>query len=188
MLATNTKSTQYAYNSLVNPLNQFPGPVHARWTNLRLKWAVITGQRMFYVHDLHERYGSFVRISPQEVSVSDPDAYAQIHRINSGYLKSKWYHDLVPFERLTVFLMVDPKAHAERRRLLARAFSKTFLRTHWEGTVRSMIERTMERVEEDMRHCGTVDVLKWFTFMATDLSSHLMFGESLGALERGQVQ
>jgi cytochrome P450 len=143
---------------------------------------------MYYIHDLHEKYGPFVRVSPDEISVSDIDAFGQIHRISSGFLKSKWYNDLVPFERLTIFLMVDPKAHSERRRLLARAFSKTYLRTHWESTVRSMVDRAVERMGEDAQKNGTVDVLKWFTFMATDISSHLMFGDSLRMIERGEVR
>lgn len=34
---------------------------------------------------------------------------------------------------------------------------------------------------------GSADILKWFTLMASDVSSHLMFGESFHTLEQGEM-
>ncbi|KIW10099.1 hypothetical protein PV08_11059 [Exophiala spinifera] len=169
------------------PLNKIPGPTIARWTNLRLKWAIITGQRIFYVHELHQRYGPFVRISPTEIAVSDVESFTQIHRIGSGFHKSRWYLDLVDFPRPTLFSMNDPAAHAARRRLLARGFSKSSLRQRWESVVNDRILLTMRKIGEESTAEGHADVLKWFTFMATDISSHLMFGNSQDMVNLGKA-
>ena len=169
-----------------NPLNKVPGPWYARFSSLRLKWAVISGRRVHYVQALHEQYGPYVRISPTEIAVADPKAFAQIHSVKAGFEKSKWYQDFVMFERLTLFTMTDTKMHAGRRRMFARAFSKTQLRQHWQSAVREKVRLAVDRIRRDALE-GTADVLKWWTFMASDVSAELMFGESFNTLETGQV-
>lgn len=71
--------------------------------------------------------------------------------------------------------------------MLARGFSKSYLRGTWEGVVRGMVELTVRKIKEEGRGGGPVNILKWWTFMATDVSSHLMFGDSFHAIERGEV-
>jgi cytochrome P450 len=177
----------FFYNSLHNPLNSIPGPWHAKYTNLRLKLSIITGRRMFYVDAMHSKYGPFVRISPSEVAVSDIEAFQTIHKIGSGFKKTRWYSDLVAFDRSTVFTMTDPKVHAARRKLLARGFSKTYLRGVWEPLVKSKVQLTVKKMKEEAVLVGVVDILKWWTLLATDVSSHLMFGNSFGMIEKGKV-
>jgi cytochrome P450 len=145
------------------------------------------GQRIHYIQALHEKYGSIVRISPNEVSVADPKSVSTIHKINSGFNKSPWYSDVAPFGRQILFSMDDPKVHATRRKLFARAFSKTYLRQTYESTVHSMTKQVMEKMRSESGSNGSVDVLKWWTFMATDVAALLMFGDSFHAIERGQV-
>ena len=143
---------------------------------------------MYYAHSLHERYGPYVLIAPNEVSTSSPVAFSQIHKIGAGsFTKSNWYADLVGFERPTLFTMVDSRAHAVRRKLLARAFSKTYLRQHWEGVVREKIRMAVERMKGESEMEGSTDVLKWWTLMATDVATHLMFGDSFHMIEEGNV-
>ncbi|KAK6417440.1 hypothetical protein LTR81_009189 [Elasticomyces elasticus] len=176
-------------HGLTSPLNKVPGPWYARWTNLPLKFAVISGRRIHHVHALHARYGPYVRIAPTEIAVNSLAGFKQIHAINSGFTKSPWYETLVNIERLGVFSMSDPKQHAARRKLFARPFSKTNLRSHWEPAVREKVQLAVSRMQEDARSSGSgaVDVMKWWTFMASDITSHLMFGESLHTLEHGEV-
>lgn len=141
---------------------------------------------MYYIHALHNRYGPFVRISPHEISVSDPEAFIQIHRINSGFHKSQWYQDLVSFERPVLFNETEPRAHSIRRRLLARGFSKSYLRQFWEPVVREKIRLVISKMRDEAKGRPSVDVFKWWTLMATDISTQLMFGSSTGAVEKGQ--
>jgi cytochrome P450 len=154
-----------------------------------LKAAVLAGRRIHYVHALHRQYGPCVRVSPTEVAVADPAGFKRIHALNSGFAKSSWYTDLVIMEREGVFSMSGGKPHADRRRLLSRPFSKSHLRQAWEPTVRQYIRLAVENLLEEARSSpdGRVDVLKWWTFMASDVSAHLMFGESFHTIENGCV-
>lgn len=83
--------------------------------------------------------------------------------------------------------MTDPKAHAARRRLFARPFGKGFLRSEWEWVVREKAGLAVSRMKQEMMGGGKSDVMKWWMFLATDVATHLMFGESFQTLEKGEV-
>jgi cytochrome P450 len=174
------------YHSLTSPLKNVPGPWISRYTNLQLKFAVTGGRRIFYIDDLHKKYGPIVRISPTEVAVADPAAFKQIHAVSSKFAKDIWYEKLTNFPRLSVFTMRNPREHGQRRKLFARGFSKTYLREHWESTVREKTLLAVEKIKVDAQ-TGVADLLKWWTFMATDIVGILGFGESFGMLELGKV-
>lgn len=141
---------------------------------------------MHYVHALHHRHGPIVRISPNEVAVADPEGFAAIHKIGAGFLKGPWYSTVTVGVEPGIFAMVDPKRHAARRRLFARAFTRESLRQNWEPVVRQKVERAVERIKTDALN-GKADVLKWWTLMTTDVVAQLSFGESFNMLELGEV-
>lgn len=175
---------QLAYDYLHSPLRQVPGPWYTRLTNLTLKFHVVTGNRCHYIHVLHEKYGTIVRISPTEVAVADLESTQRIHKVNSGFLKTDWY--LKFSEAPGVFAMTNPHEHATRRKLFAQAFSKSYLRSTWEGTVAEKVSLAIEGMLREVDEKGKTDMMKWWTFMATDVSGHLMFGESFDMLKTGQ--
>jgi hypothetical protein len=181
-----TRCHQIVYISLTSPLKEVPGPWISRYTNLQLKLAVTGGRRIFYIDDLHKKHGPIVRISPTEVAVADPAAFKQIHAVSSKFAKDIWYEKLTNFPRLSVFTMRNPREHGQRRKLFARGFSKTYLREHWEPTVREKTSLAVEKIKIDAQ-TGVADLLKWWTFMATDIVGVLGFGESFGMLELGKV-
>jgi cytochrome P450 len=81
--------------------------------------------------------------------------------------------------------MLDPKQHAARRRLFAQPFSKTSI-SGYEGVVKGMVDLAVEKIKRDALR-GEADVLKWWTFMATDVSGELSFGKSFGMLRVEKV-
>jgi cytochrome P450 len=180
---------QLLYQGLRNPLRSLPGPWHSRFTRLPLKLAIVTGRRAFYVHDLHTKYGGVVRISPNEVAVSDPEGLATIHRIGSGFRKTNWYREFTAQpDRFTAFTMIDPKQHAARRKLFARPFSRTFLLQHWHDTVRDMTRFAVRRMKETAAGSeGKLDVLLWWNLMTMDVSGRLMYGHDFDNMSRGTV-
>jgi cytochrome P450 len=144
---------------------------------------------MFYVHDLHQKYGPVVRIAPSEVAVNDIMAFKEIHKPGSGFTKTHFYETLPVGHKIGVFgvfAMRDLKAHALRRKLFARAFSKSFLRQNWEPLVLEKVQLAMRQIKGELQQ-GSCDVMKWFLLLAGDVSTHLMFGESFHTLESGEV-
>ena len=166
----------------LTPLRHIPGPFHAKFTNWGLKLRVIKGERAQYIHSLHQRYGQYVRITPDEVAISNLDAFRSIHRIGSEFNKSPWYAKFVSDQKSPgIFAMTDPKVHAARRRLFAQQFSNSAI-LGYDQMVRQHAERAVSKIHRDAL-AGNADVLKWWTFMATDLSASLSFGKSIGMLD-----
>lgn len=128
-----------------------------------------------------------MRISPDEISISSIADFKEIHRVGGGFLKTEWYGKFVMSQRPGVFDMRDPAAHAARRKLFARAFSKSELRSTWEGVVREKVRVAVGKIQDEMKDGGRCDVFKWWTFLATDVSGRLMFGEDFGMLSYGKV-
>ncbi|KAF4337593.1 cytochrome p450 3a17 [Fusarium beomiforme] len=172
-------------NALKSPLRGLPGPWYTRFTHLVLKWHILTGNRVHYIHALHQRYGPVVRVAPGEVAVSDLEAFSKIHKIGSGFLKSSWYDGITPNREAGIFVMRDPHQHAARRKLFARAFSVSSLVTNWEPEIRQKAELAVSKIRDDAKAAGA-DIFKWWTLMATDVIAHLSFGESFRMLELGK--
>ncbi|KAM0717277.1 hypothetical protein Q7P37_007129 [Cladosporium fusiforme] len=179
----------FLYRALSNPLRSLPGPWYSIFTRLPLKIAIISGRRIFHVHDLHAKYGPIVRIAPNEVAVASTAGLSQIHRANSPFYKTEWYHELTAQAgRYNVFAMTDPKAHTVRRKLMARPFSRSFLLLHWHDEIREFTRKGVRRMKEvAAQQGGELDVLRWWGFMAMDVAGRIMFGHGFQNLERGIV-
>lgn len=76
----------------VSPLNTIPGPWHAKYTSLVLKWHEFRANRTRYIHRLHLKYGPAVRIAPAEVAFVSAAAVKEIYGSGgSGYDKTEFY-------------------------------------------------------------------------------------------------
>lgn len=84
-----------------------------------------------------------------------------------------------------LFSMIDPKAHATRRKMFSRAFSQNAL-NEWEEFLQGKTSLAVERIREAAMH-GKANVLEWWSFMATDVIGEMSFGHAFGSLEGGQV-
>ncbi|KIV94857.1 hypothetical protein PV10_02581 [Exophiala mesophila] len=166
-----------------SPLRNVPGPVYAKVTHLWLKKQVLSGRRLHYIHDLHKKYGPIVQIGPNEIDVSDPQMFKDVHRIGGGFLKDPWYQSFRQGDFHDVFSMIDPKEHAERRRLFAPLWTNSALHKNWEPAVIEKVKLAVANIRRDAL-TGEADVFKWWTFMTTDVISHLSFGESLDILKQ----
>lgn len=176
------------YKASTSPLRSLPGPWLTHFTKRPLQAATEGGRRIFYIHELHQKYGPIVRISPEEVAVADVEAFRQIHAVSGGFSKGDFYTKLTNFPRHSVFTLRDVKEHALRRRLFARGFSKSYMREHFEETVREKVQLAVDKIAEDAdEHGGRVDLFKWWSLMSADIVGCLGFGESFGLLELGSV-
>lgn len=200
------------YRTLQNPISQVPGPWISRWTDLKLIYYWLTGRRAYYVHALHEQYGisaftylsaflfrarggansrvplgPIVRLSPDEVDVTDLAAVKEIHSIKGGFGKSDWYGRLISAGVTNVFSTNDIEFHRRHRRLLQQPLSESALKTV-EPYVRDKAELAIRRIGSEMESRGAVDVFKWSLFFSTDVIGELTFGESFRMLDIGKVR
>lgn len=81
--------------SLTWSLRHIPGPFWARFTNLQRVYWVQTANSHNIHTELHRRYGDFVRMGPNMVSISDPRLISAVYPIRAGLPKASYYLDLI---------------------------------------------------------------------------------------------
>jgi hypothetical protein len=57
---------EFLLRGLLNPLSHVPGPWYSRYTTLVLTYVTISGRRTHYVHELHEKYGTYSNKASRE--------------------------------------------------------------------------------------------------------------------------
>jgi cytochrome P450 len=110
--------------------------------------------------------GPYVRICPNQVSISDLQSVKEIHKIGTGFLKTDFYQRLTHHESdcLTSFAMRDPKQHIQRRKLLASPMSKNGL-SQWEDLIHEKLQMAIDGIKRSATVDGKANILAWFTFM-----------------------
>lgn len=133
------------FRIFLNPLNRFPGPFGARIT--KLDHAV--RNRRFDAHlqflEAHKKYGDFLRIGPNDLSVVDVQAVEVISAPNSKCIKSPWYDQDAP--RTSLHTTRDRGTHDRRRRVWAPAFSDKALRGY-ETRVQTLNDLLISKLDE----------------------------------------
>ncbi|KAJ7126286.1 cytochrome P450 [Mycena epipterygia] len=187
---------------LVDPygIRQYPGPFLARFSDAWLGWVSQQGHRSEVIHEMHLKYGPFVRISPSEVSVADPDALGIIYAHGNGALKSTFYDAFVSIQR-GLFNTRDRKQHARKRKIVSHIFSQKsvvefephirlyvgMLLAQWDRLAASAA-KGLSGDDGDGGWVGRggrlwLDLLPWVNYLAFDIIGDLAFGAPFGMIE-----
>lgn len=106
----------------LSSLRRHPGPWMEKFTSLWLAKQCRNTRRSVAVMEQHKRYGDFVRIAPNHVSINNPEAVAEIYGHKSGCVKSEFYDAFLQVTPV-VFNVKDPVAHQRKRKYMNPAFS-----------------------------------------------------------------
>lgn len=75
------------YMRFMHPLARYPGPFLASLTNLWKAYEMYHGQMEYVIRELHDKHGAIVRIGPNDLVISHPDAVKQIYLSGSAFQK-----------------------------------------------------------------------------------------------------
>lgn len=126
---------------------RFSGPWLAAFTNWWYSSVVKAGHHSEDIRKLHEKYGTFVRIGPNHISIADPNALEAVYGHGSGLLKTDFYH-MFQTGRADLFSTQDKAEHSKKRKRIANIFSQQNVLV-FEPRVRSHIRETIAQL--DMR-------------------------------------
>ena len=137
---------------------------------------------------LHEKYGSVVRIGPNELSFTAPEAWEDIFGRPQAGLKEEnpkapWYLS----ENGTGLLGASYSDHNRMRRLMANGFSATAMveqQPKIQEHVSLLIEKLKTKVD---RGDGRVDLCEWYNFCTFDIIGELALGEPFGCLREAAM-
>jgi cytochrome P450 len=158
----------------------------------------ITGKTTVRTKALHDRYGSIVRVAPNELSFIDPNAWKDIfgHRTaankgnfpkNMGAMGQDFF--VKPGEPAGI-IRADDAAHATQRRLVSHAFSDKALKEQ-EPLLKfyvDLLSSKLHGIVESSQEPGgpTVNMEEWYNFTTFDIMADLTFGEPLHLLDRSE--
>ena len=120
-------SSWIIYTLYFHPLSRFPGPTFACISRFWQIYELLQGHSECTHRSLHAKHGHLVRIAPNELSCSDPEAIKLIYNPNTPWMKSDWYDGWhrpgVKYQPL--FTETNERVHAGRRRIVNPVYSMT---------------------------------------------------------------
>ncbi|SOV03041.1 probable Benzoate 4-monooxygenase cytochrome P450 [Ustilago sp. UG-2017a] len=179
---------------------KYPGPLFAKFSDFWLLRQAMKGHRFDTVHQQHKKYGKFVRIAPNHISIADHEALHPVYGHGTGTLKPAYYDAFVPprpFPR-GLFNTRDRAEHTRKRKIVSHTFApKTILA--FEPFIRREVQLLLERWDEfcdkaaksnavgprGIKGRAWLDSLMWLNYFAFDTIGALAFGSTFGMLERG---
>ncbi|KAF3902231.1 hypothetical protein ABW20_dc0102824 [Dactylellina cionopaga] len=169
-----------------SPLAKIPGPWWAAISRLWLLSRVAKARAAFDIHGLHEQYGSYVRIGPNEISISEINSVKRIHSVHDPYHKSAFYKRLGSGLG-SIFFIVDQEAYKHRRMAYGNAFSKSNI-SLMEPVVRKHVETCVNKLKREINNNKTPDMMSWIQFMSTDIIGEICYGQDFGMLKNETLQ
>jgi hypothetical protein len=140
------------YNAFLHPLRKYPGPLSHHMTVIPRSFYQFRGQLPFHVTDLHRRYGPIVRIAPNELAFSSPQAWRDIYGHKTGKEEFPKYRGLYRVFRHvpTSIVNADSFEHGQLRRQLAGAFSDRAMRDQ-EPIIGSYVNLLISRLKDAVK-------------------------------------
>ena len=181
-----------AYNLCFHPLAGYDGP--KLWGAFRFPFLfrLITGVLPFRIKDFHDQYGDVVRLGPDELSFTNPAAWAQIYGIRNGsgiYERPKAWQGKFPLSKAENLITANEYHHNRMRRILKPAFMNEALQEQ-EPLIQSYIDRLTIKLQEKIGIGGglvELDIVQWYSFTTFDIIGDLSFGESFECLEKNRL-
>lgn len=147
------------------------------------------------VHELHLKYGDFVRLSPNHLSINHPESVREIMGHGNGFLKSDFYYAFDNIEQ-GIFTTRDRAKHSRKRKFVAHMFSPRSMVEFEPYTTDALrvMGRQIERLI-DTGHAGeyvsldrtdprvasrrkqneaALDAVVWLSFLAFDIIGDLV--------------
>ena len=167
--------TQRFWRAYSTTLRSVPGPWHAKMTGFALKWNDVCGTRWYYVQGLHKKYGTTVRIAPNEIAISDPKVVRKVHAFGTDFRKQQQ-----PGTAFNIFSLSDPKIHRNRQRFYTQAFSADTLKSTTEPAVRELCNMAAAGIKKDAKESGTqsADMFKWCMMYGYDVAWQVVYGNT----------
>ncbi|UPX16733.1 uncharacterized protein EKO05_0007120 [Ascochyta rabiei] len=178
------------YANTLHPLSRIPGPFLAKVSRFWYLRKIWTEDVEKDEKALHAKHGPLIRLAPNEVSCSDPAAFASIYRFSNALDKSAFYE---PYNTTgfsvhgDIFSCKSDKKHGQRRKIVSNIYSMSNVAKS-EQYIDSCSNLLVERLEQfatSGKACDLGEWLHWYTF---DIIGELFYGRAFGFIDEGKDQ
>ncbi|EME77267.1 uncharacterized protein MYCFIDRAFT_191444 [Pseudocercospora fijiensis CIRAD86] len=177
------------YNLYFHPLAKFPGPRLNAASSLPGIFALLKGRLPLENKKLHEKYGSVVRVSPNELCFNSVQAWEDIYGHRPGH--TNMHKDPIhvgsveAVQGVSTLTMSDDENHARQRRALAHSFSQKAL-LEQEYIVKRYVDQLIVNMKRMADDDEAFNLVNWLNFTTFDIIGDLAFGEPFGCLDLGR--
>lgn len=176
------------YNiSPFHPLAKFPGPLLWRASRLPASWHHAHGDLYQHIAAIHEKYGGTVRIAPDELSFTAPEAWPQIYNSRPQLEKSR-YH-FAPSEKNArlpeSMITADDQYHAKLRRLAGPAFLNSGI-TEVEPWLQHYTDLLCTQLRTASSE-GAQNMVEWFLWTLNDVVGRLALDQEFECLDKQRM-
>ncbi|KAL1956110.1 hypothetical protein VTO42DRAFT_7629 [Malbranchea cinnamomea] len=177
--------SRIVYNVFFHPLRSFPGPILHAASRIPYCHKLIRGTLPFDVLAMHKKYGDVVRVAPNELAISTPQAWKDIMGPRDEV--GKYMNFYRPTDRNVVNIVsASREEHSLLRRQLSHGFSEKSMREQ-ESLIGAYIDLLIKRLHElSSGGRNAVDLVAWYNYTTFDVIGDLAFGEPFGCLEDGK--
>ncbi|KAK6062962.1 cytochrome P450 [Seiridium cupressi] len=174
------------YNLVFHPLASFPGPIAHRVSPIPYALSLMSGQQPRHIETLHRKYGAVVRIRPNELAFSDPQAWKDIYGHRSAgqeeFGKDPQFYRMLNDIPTSIINAPSREAHGAIRRQLAHGFSDRSMRAQ-EPIIGSYVDLLVKKLHENAAS-GTqaLNLREWYNWATFDIIGDLAFGSSFSCL------
>ncbi|CAN8097683.1 unnamed protein product [Discula destructiva] len=170
----------YIYPAFISPLSKIP---NAHWSvSVSPLW--ILHKRFKHRENgsltaAHKKYGPFVRIAPNEVSVDNLDAVKQVYI--GGFEKPEWYSIFDNYGVPCMFSERPSKSHSLRKRMISHVYSKSYIHNSPAAAAQAaaiLQDRFIPAIQDSLagHEQGTLDVYSLYLAATMDFISAYIWG------------
>ncbi|KAI0007340.1 cytochrome P450 [Xylariaceae sp. FL0662B] len=178
------------YSLTLHPLANIPGPKICAITRLPYWVTSVRGRDVFWMDELHKKYGPVVRFGPQDVSYITAQAWKDILAVPEKAKAGKELGrplDFViqPVNGVYGLNAISDAENARVRRIFTPAFSDRALRKQ-EPLFKKYADLLICKLRELCENGKPVEMTRPFNFATFDVMAELCFGHPLGLLEKNE--
>ncbi|KAI1852797.1 hypothetical protein JX266_002338 [Neoarthrinium moseri] len=177
--------TTAAWRRYLSPLSDLPGPFWASITRLWHVKVIIFGDQNVQLSRLHEKHGHFIRMAPNEVSVTHPDAVKKI--LLQPMKKGMFYNiSAIPDWRYqTPMSSLEPKDKIERSKAFASGYAQSNV-IKYEDAINPLIEKLGNWMDHYARSGEAMELDKYLIYTSFDVVGEVLFSRPFGFIEKGE--
>ncbi|EXJ82168.1 hypothetical protein A1O1_08237 [Capronia coronata CBS 617.96] len=163
-------------------LPSIPGPFLARFTDIWRWRAQNSRGYSAKLVELHKKYGKLVRIGPNHISISDPNAVPIVYTTSPVWPKAPSYYAAAPVSggrAVPSIIAMNEAQHTAVRRSVGSAFTTNSL-LDYESSIEVSGHDLLEALEKET----VVDITHQLQLWAVDVIMRIAFSESLGFIQK----
>ncbi|KAE8360963.1 cytochrome P450 [Aspergillus caelatus] len=178
------------YNRFLHPLRKFNGPFLASLTPWVQLYHGLKGDRHLWLHNLHQQYGSHVRVAPNFVSINSAQGLHDIYGHGKKLKKANFYNGFTAIKGVyNTHNAIDKTVHGRKRRVLSQAFSDQALKSmedvmllHVRQLCTALAGQQADGNKAEAQKTTVQNMGDWFSYLTYDVMGELCFGKSFDML------